>query len=1285
MFIIKKESKVKGLLFFLIAIALIIGKNEVVKAESASNIQQCQIDGEGQKVCIQAEVNDIYASDGMLYLYALAVYDNDLIDDAPIAAVSYTGNGNYSFTVPLNYNSEQSLLYKKFVLVTNQDGFFRVVSDYHYITNPEVMAENTSPKYVGATKKGISATVSDMKELNADNGLLEITLEEFLTVPEGGRTVDHTYDGFTVHLNRGMVDYYDMIIREMWANGMAVNVGITGASTTSIPELIYPGVDYEVETDNYGLNTGNEIGLKYVAAVIDFLAERYSSPDSANGCVSNWLIGNEVNDEKTFYYIGANGIDDFVEKYMQTFRVAYNIIRSHYANSDIFMRMANLWYVVQDTDNFAGKKYLEKFNELARRQGNFDWSVSYHPYSCPLTDADVLDDGKVIVRDYFCKYIGYAEHNFTTFEITMYNIDVLVDFLKQAQFLNQNGEMRTINLSEQGYTSETDEGEDQQTIQAASMIYAYYKALAMPEIESVFFYRYQDNQKILDKYPYWKFGLKDVSGNKRYAYDIYKYLNTSKSLQVTDFAKKIYGISSWSELIPDFDESLLAGFKDYSEKNSIYTVTGFLNDNILVSDMNNAWTDISNIRWFSTNNVGQNWHSTAVNKRGWACSYNEGSAHEYMAVKHIFEKSIDLTAFPYLAMDFEVDLDSFNKEQQIEEAEVLIRLTSNGNCFDASGVVEVGQIDQYFTKSYTLCIDVSDWEYKNQIDSIEIWVNQMNSEDRMAAELMVYDVRYSNQAEGMQVLPKAFADKKDLSDAWITMAGTYPCTGLDVRPEVTVLYENRILVNGIDYRVNYYNNVQSGTAKAIIYGVNAYDGCKVVEFTLVAPTPVYNGVNYSAVYNADDYYNSNPDIAVEVGYDYQKLLEHFVNFGMAEGRCAKKDFNVLYYKYSLGNEDLRNAYGGDLIQYYYHYINNGIYEGRSVSDWDAVFDTEYYLNCYPEVYHLIVSQHSEYSNVNGYALWHFYEYGLNEGRKGREDFGVFNYEAANPDVWRAYGRDYKQAAIHYLQYGTGRNTSAQVDIYNFAQNHQDVVAAYGTDCQAWISWYDTYRDYIYNEVDYSGVYDPYDYIRYNCDVEAAFGENKDKLLWHFVNFGMREGRYARTGFNVLQYMYGLLNDDLRNTYGGDLTQYYYHYMNYGRFEGRSVSDYHNIFNAEYYLQEYPDVKQVLIDKYTSDGNLAGWALWHYYEFGMNEGRKPNQGFCILNYLGANPDIFAVYGKDYRAATIHYMCYGIGENRQTYAKIDISNLQLLRPDVVEALGTDSWHWVNWYIYYGKYEY
>jgi hypothetical protein len=86
-------------------------------------------------------------------------------------------------------------------------------------------------------------------------------------------------------------------------------------------------------------------------------------------------------------------------------------------------------------------------------------------------------------------------------------------------------------------------------------------------------------------------------------------------------------------------------------------------------------------------------------------------------------------------------------------------------------------------------------------------------------------------------------------------------------------------------------------------------------------------LNYDAVFDASYYLEKYGDLKAAYGTDETKALQHFINYGMKEGRQANAEFNVQIYQSRYA--DLRNAYGDDLEKYYIHYIKYGKKEGRS--------------------------------------------------------------------------------------------------------------------------------------------------------------------------------------------------------------------------------------------------------------------------------------------------------------------------------------------------------------------
>ena len=130
-------------------------------------------------------------------------------------------------------------------------------------------------------------------------------------------------------------------------------------------------------------------------------------------------------------------------------------------------------------------------------------------------------------------------------------------------------------------------------------------------------------------------------------------------------------------------------------------------------------------------------------------------------------------------------------------------------------------------------------------------------------------------------------------------------------------YTDLRTVYGNDMRAYYWHYMQYGQreGRSATGEVNSFTG-----------VTVYNGTDYSTVYDYNYYVSKNPDVKATYGDDDIAVLAHFVNYGMTEGRSAKESFDVR--KYRSAYIDLQQTYGDNWRAYYGHYMHYGILEGR---------------------------------------------------------------------------------------------------------------------------------------------------------------------------------------------------------------------------------------------------------------------------------------------------------------------------------------------------------------------
>ena len=518
---------------------------------------------------------------------------------------------------------------------------------------------------------------------------------------------------------------------------------------------------------------------------------------------------------------------------------------------------------------------------------------------------------------------------------------------------------------------------------------------------------------------------------------------------------------------------------------------------------------------------------------------------------------------------------------------------------------------------------------------------------------------------------KAFTTKAssvDLSSCTISSIGNQVYTGSAIKPVPTITYGGKTLTNGSDYTLSYSNNTAIGTGTLTITGKGRFSGTKTINFNIRVNNyqTVYNGVDYSAVYDYNYYVIKYADIWKTYGTDTSKALEHFVNYGMKEGRQANENFNVYYYKNRY--TDLRNAYGTDLTKYYTHYINYGKKEGRDAKtycaapatstttttttattpsnttttttnqntgsttnvstgttvlngiDYSAVYNYNYYINKYADI-------KNAYGSNDKKALEHFVNYGMKEGRQAKEEFNVNYYRNRYADLRSAYGTELPKYYMHYINYGKKEGRDAKT-----ACTLQGGVTTL-------------------NGVNYSAVYDYNYYISKYPDIKKAYGGDDVKVLQHFVNYGMNEGRQGNENFNVTYYKnrYG----DLRKAFGNNRKNYYLHYIKNGKKEGRDAKtpcttiqgattvyngvDYSAVYDYNYYIQKNADVNKA----FGGDENAV---LKHFVNYGMKEGRQAKATFNVKYYKSNYKDLQKAFGSNLKLYYTHYINNGKKEGR-----------------------------------------
>lgn len=496
-----------------------------VEAEGRSvAISSCLVSG--SDVVCEIKAGSVPSSDdGRYYVYA-----NEVYEDGPTGKVvaKVDAGKSVSVTFPLNYNTEESNLSRKFLIAMKKGGRMVQVSDEHYITNPEALAAYTTPR-MNVGIKGILPDVTkisngELTELSVQQVVYNLSVDTICSDASVPGAIPFTYNGKTYYFDGTVISNYDGFVRAMNRSGIQVTMVILNHGTGAwSQDLIHPMAAGGADCPSYALNVANASGTDHLKAIGAFLGQRYSGQQGC-GQVDNWIVGNEVNARTSWWYTTSTSLDFNVGIYAKAFRIIYNELKSMNANVRIYNSIDQEWNRKSNPGSFLAKEYLDRFNYYMIREGNIDWGLSYHPYNSPLYDPYAWNGPAVWVQD-----------SLKTPYITMQNIDILIDYMHRSEFLNPAGEVRSISIAEIGYTSSF--GDEKQE---ASIAYGYLKAASLPDVDSFILFRQTDDAHEMESHL--ALGLIDTEGNKKPAYEIYKNLGTANEASAKARASEIIGM-----------------------------------------------------------------------------------------------------------------------------------------------------------------------------------------------------------------------------------------------------------------------------------------------------------------------------------------------------------------------------------------------------------------------------------------------------------------------------------------------------------------------------------------------------------------------------------------------------------------------------------------------------------------------------------------------------------------------------------------------------------------------
>ncbi len=451
------------------------------------------------------------------------------------------------------------------------------------------------------------------------------------------------------------------------------------------------------------------------------------------------------------------------------------------------------------------------------------------------------------------------------------------------------------------------------------------------------------------------------------------------------------------------------------------------------------------------------------------------------------------------------------------------------------------------------------------------------------------------------------------------------------------------------------------------------------------------------------YLARNTDLISIIGTDKGKVAQHYLKFGINEGRSAET-FN--YNHYLASNTDLIPVYGLNPKLATQHYVEYGFNEQRATSS----FNEFVYLGANPDI---LPSSNTWIGkeDLKELAQEHYITYGYLEGR----DSNIISFLS---DINSDYAKVYPESNVYSTSYLNIVEDKAQSLVYDYINFDHHSYLASNLDLFSLgvskINLYKHYKNYGEGEGRSLDSFNEFEYLIANQDLISAFGLNGELATRHYIKNGIVEGRpttpsddfeFSLSGYlvsnpDVLDSIYKDKNSVYSNPVYSDLYISFYsnenylsyynienhssfkHYFTHGYLEDRKFNSFDNSAYIDY-LRE---------TRYT-DGNVVLMDFWHPYgNFRLDEYEEVATdyisnyiNFNDLNYLASNEDLITnLVGIDSKFNVFnHYISFGYKEER-TLDSFDVAEYLASNSDLINAFGYDRTKATKHYVQTGYLE-
>lgn len=472
------------------------------------------------------------SDDAYLYLFSAESWE----EDAAALLREPVARGRKDRNCKIRFSYREEHLFSRFLPALRVDDRYLPLGKSLYLSNPEALAENQDAYPDTGSKKGILLDPTmlgtpELTELGVKHAIYNIPLSHIMgeTTDKTFPTITYTYRRKNYLFNGAAINGYDGLFTYLSDKGMTATAVVLNDWNEKFPELIHPEAkNKESGAYYYMFNTTEEEGVRTLEAVASFLAERYAG--SGHGMVHSWVIANEINQNRLWNYMDTKDVAHYANEFEKSLRIFYQAVKRRYAGGRVYFSIDNAWNSNKG-DNalfFNGRDVLAAFNEAALAHGNYGWGIAIHPYPEPLTRVNYWSQEYDRSRE--------APH------LSIMNLNVLTDMLSEEAFLAPDGEVRSVTITELGFSSGSGE-----KLQAAAFAYCYYIVEANPYIDAFLMNRQTDAPEEVKAGM--AFGVYEYDHTGKYMKDVFRKIDTAQAGEHTALMLKILGAKSLEEAL----------------------------------------------------------------------------------------------------------------------------------------------------------------------------------------------------------------------------------------------------------------------------------------------------------------------------------------------------------------------------------------------------------------------------------------------------------------------------------------------------------------------------------------------------------------------------------------------------------------------------------------------------------------------------------------------------------------------------------------------------------------